>query len=101
MRKLGYILFIAGFLWVTFVAVEVGPVARAMSTHHGDTLSEQASYTRRDVGVAYQKAAYEIAHFAQLSLVGCMLILFGSIMVSTASKRISTEEPPVYKSPSA
>jgi hypothetical protein len=96
MRTLGYILFILGFLWVTFIAVEVGPVARAMRNHHSATLSEQASYTRRDVGLAYQEAAYGVAHFAQLSLVGCLLIFAGSVILGASGKRDSSAaKPPV------
>jgi hypothetical protein len=97
MRKFGYILFIVGFIWVTFIAVTVGAVAHAMRDRHDDRLSQQQSYTRQDVAITYQEAAFGVADFAQSSLVGCLLICIGAITIlSTSGKRDSDiRRPPV------
>jgi|ERR1043166_953103 hypothetical protein len=96
MRKLGYILFIAGFLWVSFVAVGANPLVRGMRIHHREKVSEQQSYSREEVERAYGEAASEVAHFAQSSLVGCLLIFVGCIILEKAGTRESvTGRPPV------
>ncbi|MGA2241366.1 MAG: hypothetical protein ABSH11_04940 [Verrucomicrobiota bacterium] len=99
MRKLGYILLVLGFVWVTFVAVEVGPVARAMRNLHQQKVYEQQSYTRKDVEVAFQEAAYGVAHFAQPSFIGGLLMLAGGLILGKAGRRNSAAKiPPVLSS---
>jgi hypothetical protein len=96
MRKLGYILLVSGFVWVTFIAVEVGPVARAMTATHRQTALAQPSYSREDVETAFREAAFGVAHFAQLSFVGGLLMLAGGIILAKSGRRDSTtDQPPV------
>jgi hypothetical protein len=102
MRKFGYVPFIVGFVWVLFIALEVGPAARALRIHHRETVSEQHSYTREDIETAYGEAAYRIAHFAQWSLAGCFLIFVGGIILLRSGKRNSAVgKPLVYERPAA
>ena len=88
MVRLGHILLASGFIWVTSVAVGVGPLARAMRIQHREKKA-QRSYTREEVEAAYGNAAYEVAHFAQWSLVGCLLICAGGVALIRSSKRDS------------
>lgn len=95
MRKLGYILFGLGFLWVFFVAVEVGPVGRGMLGAYIENTktSSQQAYSREDMVTTYQEAAYGVAHFAQWSLIGCLLLLASGIILSVTERRVSPRPP--------
>jgi hypothetical protein len=91
MRKLGYILFGVGFLWVFFVAMEVGPMGRAMlGAYIANTkTSSQQVFSHEDMVKTYAEAAYGVAHFAQWSLIGCLLLFASGIILSVTEKRVS------------
>jgi hypothetical protein len=96
MRKLGYILLVSGFVCVTFIAVEVGPFARAVCTMNRQKMGEHALITSEDVAVAYTHAVFRVAGFAQPSLLGGLMMLAGGIILAKSGSRDSTtNKPPV------
>ena len=98
MRKLGYILLLSGFVWVVFFAVEANPIARAASRADAQKLSDQPSYTRRDVEIALWRSAYQVADFASFGFVGGLLMLAGGIILGRLGRQNSVPaEPPILK----
>ena len=99
MHKLGYILFILGFVWVIFIAAEANAVARAMTIHHGEDVlrayHENQSYTLADVDAAYMEAAYSGCQLTWLSVPGGLLMLVGGIILDKSSRRDLAPKPPV------
>jgi len=96
MRKFGYILLVFGFVWITFVSLEAVPVARALSVSHSHKVSEQQSYTRHDVELAFTEAAVTVAHFAMWGFFGGLLTLTGGIILAKSGKKdFATSKPPV------
>jgi hypothetical protein len=86
MYKLGKILFILGFLWVCFFEIEIGPWARAAQRSHAAKLSDEQTYTRRDVAIAVANVSNEVVAFARFSFVGALLMLGGGIIANRAKK---------------
>jgi hypothetical protein len=98
MRKYGCILLVFGFLWVSIVVVEVGPVARALSYAHNQTMSGQPTrtYTSHEMAVAYQEAAYRVAHFGQWGFIGGLLMLVGGLLLAKSGVHApAAKKPPL------
>ena len=81
MRVLGFILLLAGFIWLLLCAAYVGPLARAVLTQQYDRLPQQDSFTReqtltemRDVGLAMLHGYPGIVLPAFVSLCGGILL---------------------------
>ena len=88
MRKLGYFLLVSGFVWVTFIAVEAGPVARSMTYNfYQQKVSKQQSFNQDDIQSAFQEAAFGVAEFARLGFIGGLLMLAGGIILAKSGKR--------------
>ncbi|MEI9863546.1 MAG: hypothetical protein WDN00_03120 [Limisphaerales bacterium] len=86
MRKLGYILLIFGFLWVTFVAVEVVPVAHAIAVDDILKKPRQESYTWDEIAAVSTTSKYRVAHFAMFGFVGGLLMFVGGIILDKSRR---------------
>jgi hypothetical protein len=96
MRKLGYILLVLGFAWVTFFVfgTEISP--RSILNNYWQKDSAQQSYTRKDVSSAIFEAAVAVADVAQIAHVGSMFMLAGGLILSRTAKRdLPAKKPPV------
>ena len=92
MRKLGYILLIFGFVWVTFVVVELPAFDRAIGRNCMEKISGQQAFTLHQVGVAVGEVSGHIEQFAALSFVGGLLMLAGGIILGRTS---AAKKPPI------
>jgi hypothetical protein len=95
MRKLGYTLFVVGFIWVAFFAVEADPIARSSGRRNAQKLFQKQDYTRQDISVAIGDTSDEGAFFAHLSFVGGLLMLAGGIILGKIGRQSSPPEPPM------
>lgn len=96
MRKLGYILLVAGFIWSAFFSTEAGPVARAYCTMNRQKIAEHRLNTVEDVADAYTKTMLEVSSFALIGLLGGVMMLAGGIFLAKSGRRDpTTNKPPV------
>jgi hypothetical protein len=94
MRKLGFILLIFEFIWVTFVAIEAVPVAHALNVDLILQKPQQQFYTRDEVVKVSAISKYTVAHFAMWGFAGGLLMLAGGIVLGKSDKKNSDAKPP-------
>jgi hypothetical protein len=87
MRKLGYILLILGFLWVTFVAVECFGVAHAITVDRILKKPTQQTFTRDEVATVSIVSKTAVRDFAALGFGGGLLMLAGGIILDASGRR--------------
>jgi hypothetical protein len=96
MRKIGFVLLIAGFLWLCWAASSMRPIARAVIANHYDRLprrADDAQYSRDEVILQRREVAFDAVDHIQSVFIPACAMLAGGLMFGFAKRSVKTHAP--------
>ena len=88
MRKIGYILLVFGFLWLTiWCALSVGPVTRSIGIENFNKYPEARQYSNIEVCEAIQSVLIEYQESAHGVVLPATLMFAGGVLLDFAGRR--------------
>jgi hypothetical protein len=88
MRILAYAMLISGFIWICFDEfIKIGPVQREVFTKIDDKLSQQQTFTLREVRGTVSDTIQTYGHLLPSFYIGAFLMLGGGIVLDIAGRR--------------
>jgi|HubBroStandDraft_4_1064222.scaffolds.fasta_scaffold426430_1 hypothetical protein len=96
MRKIGFVLLIAGFLWLCWAASSMRPIARAVIANHYDRLprrADDAQYSRDEVVLQMREVTFDAVDHIQSVFIPACIMLTGGFLLGFAKHPVKTHTP--------
>ena len=95
MRKFGFLLLLIGFMWLSWTALSMRPVARAVIANHYDHLPRLADdrFSPQDVQREMRETALDTVDHIQFVFVASCMMFTGGLLLSFAERGVKTHAP--------